>query len=266
MVGGQMTRTGAVWVVAAVLGVCVSAQQPKATFEGASVKLNTSGSLGWSSSPRPDGSYSATNVPLRTVIQFAYGIREDQLLGGPGWLQVDRFDINAKPASDGSLAQLRLMLQGLLEDRFKLVTRREQRDLPTFALLLARRDGQLGPNLKRVDDCSKANANQASRAVGSAGSRGCGPMALVVLIVSEAMGGPVIDKTGLTGTFDVSLSYSAETVRRPAGFAPLPDTLVNPDLPSLPSALQEQLGLKLETSRGPTDVLLIDSVSQPTEN
>jgi uncharacterized protein (TIGR03435 family) len=91
-------------------------------------------------------------------------------------------------------------------------------------------------------------------------------MALVVLIVSEAVGGPVIDKTGLTGTFDVSLSYSAEAARRPVGFAPLPDTVVNPDQPSLPSALQEQLGLKLETSRGPTDVLLIDSVSQPTEN
>jgi uncharacterized protein (TIGR03435 family) len=239
--------------------VTLDAQTPKPTFEVASVKPNLSGSWGFNVSPRP-GFYSATNVPVAVLIQFAYDLQDYQLVGGPGWALTARFDIAARPGREVPTMEQRLMMQSLLEDRFKLVMHTEQREMPVFALVLARSDGRLGPNLRRMpDDCVKVKT----------GANGCGPISVVVNSASRQLRAPVIDKTGLTGLFNFSLHYSSDGTGPPF-LPPIPSSpdrpADDPNAPSYTAALQEQLGLKLESSRGPVDVLVIDSVQQPTEN
>jgi len=241
----------------------------KARFEVASVKRNTSGSGGYSANPQPGG-YNATNVPLPLIIQFAYVVDDYRLLGGPGWIQSTRFDIAARANRDVPLADVREMLQSLLQDRFMLVTHREQREMPVFALRLARSDGRLGPGLKRVDD-NCARSNDAGKGPGDAPPgavrwNACGPIAIVASMASRELGTPVRDQTGVTGTFDMFLYRSPEGSRQVGGVPRADSGAADPNLPSFPAALQEQLGLKLESGRGPVDVLVIDSVQQPTDN
>ncbi len=153
----RMLSCRPVFLVAVGMLVTLSAQTSKPTFEVASVKRNTSGSGGWNVSPRPGGVYNATNAVLPLFIQFAFDIDDYQLLGGPSWMQTDRFDIAARAGRETPTAELRLMMQTLLEDRFKLIIHKEQRDMSIFALVLERSDGRLGEGLKSVDDCAKAN-------------------------------------------------------------------------------------------------------------
>jgi uncharacterized protein (TIGR03435 family) len=248
-------------IFVALLGTAVVAQQSRPMFEVASVRRNTSVDSGWSSNQN-SGAYNITNATLQAVIRLAYGVRDDQILGGPGWLQTDRFDIVAKSSPDVPPAQMRIMLQSLLEDRFKLVVRREQREMAVLALVLNRSDGRLGSGLNRVNECSRSNAvRRPSRSApaGAGGFGGCGPASAITGMVSQHLQATVIDKTGLTGTFEVSIFYAPDDVASatPASVS---------DLPSFPAALQEQWGLKLESTRGPVDVLVIESVQQPTEN
>ena len=257
-----MGRTGAVWILTAVvvLGATVLAQQSKPTFDAASVRRNTSLSAGWSSNENA-GAYNFTNAPLQAVIRIAYRVRDDQILNGPGWLQTDRFDIITKAGAGVSSEQLRLMLQALLEDRFKLVVRREQRERPLLVLLPGRSDARLGPGLKSVLECPRGTFVQRDSQAVPAGAfaiGGCGPAGSVASMVSQHMQSTVIDKTGLVGTYETFLFFAPDA---PSATAP-----GVPDLPSFPAAVREQWGLKLESGRGPVDVLVIDSVSRPTEN
>src|SRR5204863_297355 len=102
----------------------------------------------------PGGPFAATNVPIRSLIRFAYQLQDFQIVGGPNWIGADRFDITAnaegdvKPSSPGTVGSVQLMMRTLLAERFKLTIRREQRELPVYALVLARADGTLGPHLK----------------------------------------------------------------------------------------------------------------------
>ena len=249
--------------------VALNAQTPKPTFEVASVKRNLSGSLSSSVSPRPGGIYNATNTALSSFIQFAYSVEDYQLIGRPSWVQTDRFDIAARAGREVPTIELRQMVQSLLEDRFKLVTHREQREMSIYMLVLARSDGRLGSGFQRVDDCKEAKSRGPEDSPsGARRSNGCGSLSLVASMASWTLGAPVVDKTGVSGLFDVFIYYSPEGLRQLGGTVlaspdrPLPD----PSLPSYPAALQEQLGLKLESTRGPVDVLVIDSVQQPTEN
>jgi len=148
------------------------------------------------------------------------------------------------------------MLQSLLEDRFKLVVRREQREMPIYSLVVERSDARLGPGLQRVDDCKEARSRQpvSGVPVGPNNTAGCGPIAIIAAMAARQLSAPVVNKAGVTGTFAYSLSYSADLLA------------ANQDAPSFPTALRQQLGLKLEPTRGPVDVLVIDSVQPPTEN
>lgn len=256
----------------------------KPSFEVASVKPNKSGDRGMSSAEQPGGRFIVTNMPLAILIRNAFDLQESQLVGLPDWGSSERFDIVAKaeqefPRTNGRPRLAQLMMQSLLEERFKLVSHREARELPAYALVLARTDGRLGPQLKQSDvDCAALAAAQGAGGAALRGG-GSGPaplspmrassgpcsmtmtagtlrfwsvtMASLAATLSGAAQRMVVDRTGLKGGFDFDLTFSREQTA---------DTTS----PSVFTAVQEQLGLKLDSVRIPIEVLVIDSIERPT--
>jgi uncharacterized protein (TIGR03435 family) len=267
------------------------AQQPPLSFEIASVKPNKSGEEERyiRIDPRGDG-LRVVNMQLRQLITFAYQIQSFQLEGGPDWIASDRFDILAKserevPATGaffGGQEPLRMMLRTLLADRFKMVMHKETKELPIFELVLARQDGRLGPELRPavVDCAARAAAAKAGTPPASSGPPGPGscfmnmnPVSVrgggvTLVMLANILVGPaqrlVIDRTGLTGNWDLEVNYTPDPSQVPPGVE-LPSS-IDPNGPSLFTAIEEQLGLKLRPARGPVEVLVIDSVQQPTPN
>jgi uncharacterized protein (TIGR03435 family) len=271
------------------LGVCLAAavapgaQTPgpaAAGFDVASVKPNKDGGP---SSVRvtPGGMLTVTNNNLRNIIRNAWNITNDQIVGGPEWIDSERFDITAKASRPFTQDEARGMLKALLAERFGLVTRNETRELPVYVLALARKDGVLGPQIKKSDlDCA---ALFASVTAGGKmperlpnGNLPCGisvraAQGLVVAspasmeqLTRNLVGGVgriVVDKTGLAGYYDFTLNFAPEGVPgAPAGAAAPPADVT---APSLFTAMQEQLGLKLEPGREPIEVLVIDRAERP---
>ena len=240
-----------------------SAPAPSPAFEVASVKLNTSGSTSASTSGR-GGAFIAINTRLLALIARAYRLREFQVTGGPDWINADRFDVNAR-APEGATADNASMLRTLLLERFKLVAHTETSEQPIYALVVARGDGRLGPQLRRSTvDCTSqpppSNRSGMDSSVGGAAGKLTGigqtPQNIAAALGNSGLSRLVVDRTKLMGTFDFELQWTADT-SRPAGAAA-------GDAPSLFTALQEQLGLKLEAQRGPVEFLVIDSVGRPT--
>jgi uncharacterized protein (TIGR03435 family) len=230
---------------------------PRQSFAVASVKPNKSPETGGFIQRRPGGSFSVGNQTLQTLILFAYGIRGFQLVGAPDWIAKERFDIVARASGDvpptrfGQTAPEALMLRSLLEDRFRLSVHRDTRELPIYSLVLARADGRPGPRLRRPNSDYCAKQFEAAGKPGAAsppeGSPICGinggnseltagsfPMNAFAMFLSGTAGRIVVDRTGLTGEWDFDLKWSPPN-------APAPD----PDRPSIFTALQEQLGLRL---------------------
>jgi bla regulator protein blaR1 len=271
-----------------VFGPCLDAQTPPApAFEVASVKPNKTGDGRVMLGLQP-GRFNATNVPLRMLLRQAFNVQDFQIVGGPDWLGSDRFDIIAKaPDGDFNADVMRPMLQSLLVERFKLGFHKETRDMPIYALMKARPDGRLGPNL---------SASSTDCAAGMRGRRGggpppappqpgekmdCGfmigpgrmnvggmPMTNLAQALSPMVGRVVLDKTELAGNYDFQLTYSLEGIGSafPGGGPPLVNGAppqVDPNSPTIFTALQEQLGLKLDSQRGPVDVVVIDRAEQP---
>lgn len=256
--------------ILAVLVMSVDARQAKPTFEVASIRpapaefavedLATVGAR-----LLPGGVFRARHVSVQTLLMFAYDVKAFQITGGPGWVTSERFNIDARAASDASRAQMQQMVIALLESRFKLVTGKEQRDMRFTALVLAREDGRLGPYLRRLpDDCTRETAAEVrkqfparTRVEGAGGMSGlCDPLTPIADLLSLRAGQPVVDRTGLTGRFvwDVRY-YNAPTSRAEAA-----------DLAPVADAIEDQLGLKLVASRGLVDVVVIESVEKPSEN
>ena len=263
-------------------GAAVRAQSPAApatiTFEVASVKPNKSSETRIRFET-PPGRLTAVNVPLRFMIRQAYRVPESRILGGPKWIDVDRFDVVATTPALGSTSdRTRQMLIALLADRFQLIAHMETREMAVYALGLVRSNGALGPNLRRsAADCSGGPRAAAGRVqcglmvsqAASASLRGGGTVfADFVRMLGDFLDRPVIDQTALTGAFDLELQFTADRGAVPgAGVPGGLTTAANPDLiPSIFTALREQLGLKLEAQRGKVEVLVVDSVSQPTDD
>jgi len=278
-----------------VMAAGVLAQSP--AFEVASVKRNRSGEER-SRFDTPANRFVATNVDLHDLIAWAYGdpgpppeLRPDfQLAGGPSWMTSDRFDVEATTAGElpDGVERTRLkmrMLQTLLADRFKVSVHHETRDGPVYSLVLANRDGRLGPQLRRsAVDCNALFARgraagaapppppppgqipQCGIQIGLAGLRiGSQSVPAIARLLQRAVGRPVVDRTALDGPFDLSLDFDPTGLpgyNRPPG-VPVPDTS---DKPTLYTALQEQAGLRLEAGRGPIDVLVIESAEHPPDN
>jgi uncharacterized protein (TIGR03435 family) len=245
-------------VAAAVVGAshvpALEAQTPGATFDVASVRANKSGPQGTNIKVLPSG-VNLVNVPLRAIIQLAYGIQQpSRLVGVPDWASAERFDIAAKSDAITSRDQLRSMLQALLADRFKLAAHIEVREQPIYVLTRARPNDAPGPSLRP----STAVCTQATPCGPRPGGPGKmiligSPMSQLASVLSLAVGRTVVDGTELAGNYDLELSYA-------------PEQQLDQDGPSIFTALQEQLRLQLKPEREKVNVLVIDKVDRPTDN
>ena len=251
------------------------AQTMPPAFEAASIKINRSNASGVGATTllfQPDGRFRAVNEPLWRLIAEAYRstyqLRRFEIEGIPPSMENLRFDVDAVPQGTPGFSEQRQMLQRLLAERFKLTLHRETRDLPIYALVKARADGRLGDRLKPSDvDCAKVRAGAPPPASqpgqppscmmvfgqGRLISYGMTVTQLAEMGLSRSVLRPVIDRTGLTGSYTWTLEW-----------APDDSADANGDLPSLMTALVEQLGLKLESARGPVEVIVIDRVELPT--
>ncbi|MGH9239026.1 MAG: TIGR03435 family protein [Vicinamibacterales bacterium] len=256
----------------------LAAQDPTPRFEVASVKRNPSG-LGRSmiENVQPSGLWHLTNVPTRALIRTAYRVHDFLIVGAPDWVQTEHYDVVARasgdlrPVSPGAPRAHFLMLRSFLMDRFKLKAHLETRDAPVFALVVARADGKLEAGLVPAnDDCAAIVAAEikGERPASPPGERpACGmiagpnriaggnqSMSQLATSLTGRMDRMVLDRTGLSGVFSFTLDFVPDGT-------PIDATQ---NLPSLQTALQEQLGLKLEPARGPVEFLVIDSVERPT--
>jgi len=295
------------------VGAVLAAQAPQEpppggwAFEVASIKPNNSGDGRVMMQMQP-GQLRATNVTLRLLIRNAYQLQDSQITGGPGWIASDHFDLIAKmpdgfqqtpgppPAAGGPPTPVQLMMRALLAERFKLATHNETKDSPIYALVVARSDGKLGPQLKKSDtDCAAVLAAMRGRGPGAMppppggpGGRGgdnfpCGirigpgaltmggtPLTNFAQSLGMFAGRIVLDRTGLTGAYDVNLTWTPDQMPRPAGGGDQPPLIngaaVDPNGPSLFTAVQEQLGLKLDSQRGPVETLVIDHAEKLVED
>ena len=270
------------WTSSAVLLVFASvafSQQPPTpdpAFEVASVKPNRSGLSSSGSTTRPGGGYIGTNLTLHQLVTEAYRLRPFQVIGGPGWIKIDRFDINAREP-EGTTGRAEPMLRALLANRFQLRVHTETKEQQVYALVLARADRRLGPKLTPSTQECGPPARDGGPAPAPAPTRSpCGmnvntsaisgtltgigqPLSrLATALAGFGVEGLVIDRTGLSGNFDIELQWTPEILRSAAAGGP------GGDGPSLFTAMQEQLGLKLESSRGPVEYLVIDSAELPT--
>jgi uncharacterized protein (TIGR03435 family) len=252
------------------------AQTPLA-FEVASVKSNKSGTTQANIGMPPNG-VNFVNLPLRGIIQLAYGINQpSKLVGVPDWAVTERYDISARAAGPITQEDRRLMLQALLADRLKLVARLEKREVSILALMLARNDGKLGKNLVESKGCIAPGSAAARDA--APGAQICGlkaggagkivlagtPIQQFTSILGVMLGRTVVDKTGLTGSYDIDLTFTPEQPI-PANVN-IPGPSADPNGPSIYTAVREQLGLKLESQKDQEEVLVVDHVDrQPGEN
>lgn len=243
------------------------------TFEVASIKPTAPGAGGSVLRFAPGGRLIITNIPLKTMIARAFRVLLFQISGGPSWLESARFDVTAVSVN-AKQDEMPEMLQALLADRFQLVVRRETRELPVYALTLARRDGKLGPNLtaSKAGSCTPRDpAKPGPPNPQDPWAPGCGgwiqgggrfvtkslPLANILPIFSTLLDRKVVDKTGLSGNFDIDIQWHDDDD---------PPADSDPDRPSIFTALQEQLGLKLESQKGPVEVLVIDRAEKPSGN
>jgi bla regulator protein blaR1 len=269
------------------------------TFEVASIKPNTTpGRMGGGGGP---GRVNMVGMPGRRLIAQAYEIHDTQIIGGPDWLGSQGYDINATMNGTPSPEDRRMMMKALLRDRFKLVFHTEKRDLPIYALVVVRSDGRLGPGLKRIpdDECPAPGSRRGAspggppppaaspfdpNAVAACGSIVFGPGRLLahgvpIDMLSGSLGRlpaitsfnrPVTNLTKLEGFYDFDFRFGNDLGRGgpppPGSPAAAPNAITPGDEPVLFTALQEQLGLKLNPQRATLDVLIIDSIDRPSEN
>ena len=286
--------------VPALFGLPQATQSPAAAqdqsashsyeYEVASIKPDKSGTnmIRLMYSP---GGLNATNSTVRMLINTAYGVEDNQLSGGPSWLNSEHYDIEAKMDSatadalhklsedEGRLARQQ-MLQALLADRFKLAIHRETKELPVYSLVVDKnglkiqeaKPGDTYPNGIKGPDGKGGAGMMMMNGRGSLTGQGV-QIANLVRVLSRQLGRSVVDKTGLTGKYDFALKWTPDEsqgamLRAPAGGQPGAGGAPPPDSsgPSIFTALQEQLGLKLESQKGPVEILVIDHVERPSEN
>jgi uncharacterized protein (TIGR03435 family) len=234
------------------------------SYEIASIKPNTSNpTFVYLNGPPAVHTFTATNATVQALIIYAYQVNAFQLDGGPAWLRSDRFDISTKPP-EGAFTrdQYLIMLQALLEDRFKLAVHRTTKEVPVYALVPAKGGLKIKP---ASEACAQTGSGRppapdspplcGNIRMGTNSFEGRSvSMTMLLRGLANALGRPVVDQTGFAGAFDLHLE-----------FAP---PMASPDNPSptIFTALREQLGLKLESQKGPADFLVIDHAEKPSEN
>jgi len=243
------------------------------TFEVASIKPSNPDTPGTFIQFMPGGGLKMSGIPLRGMITFAYDVRDFQVSGGAGWVGTERFDVMAKAertASDGpeDLAkmtdqqrktirdQIAERLRALLADRFQLVVHKETKEQPIYALVVSKNGAKL-KEAKVVEGARQGMSMNRSRVEGFAA-----PMEMLGPTLSAVTGRPVVDKTGLTGKYDFVLEWTPDLGAAGPDGANSPE----PSGPTIFTALQEQLGLRLEAQKGPVENIVIDRAEKPSEN
>ncbi len=269
----NMTMIGRLLALAVVATAGIPLFAQEKVFEAAVIRPNRSGETGTFIGQRPGGQYVMTNGTIGLLLQNAYRPENREIIGAPAWVLSDRYDLQATANATTTSDDLRLMLRALLVERLKLVAHLEAREEPAYFLVAARPDGRLGPQIARTTrDCAAvAAANQAGLPrpqldPPANGAPPCGLQAnggellgggmtldLLARNLGIRAGRPVFDRTGIDGYYDFTLKYSR-------------DQDPNPDLPEFFTALQEQLGLRLESGRAPLQTLVIEHIERPTEN
>jgi uncharacterized protein (TIGR03435 family) len=268
-----------------------AASAPAPAFEVVSIKPNKGG-MGVMIRMAPGGRFEATNITVKLLLEEAYHVKDSQISGAPGWLDAEHYDINAKPedsfadaerklSRDGRIAQHRLMLQSLLADRFKLTLHRDTKELPVYALVV----GKNGPKIHEVavDPPSDSGPPKLPEPGGPLPKSGIwmrergqievtgANLGAFANVLSMQLGRIVVDKTELKGNYEFTLKWTPDEGQgqmfKGAGEPPR-DGAPPPDAsgPTIFTAVQEQLGLKLESQKGPVGTLVIDHVEKPSEN
>lgn len=244
------------------------------TFDAASVKPSKPGdSRGSTFQFTPGGGLNITNGTLRDIIETAYSVGDFQILGGPGWLNSERYDVSARSASDtaqagpgnspNGVADTRLRLQTLLAQRFQLKIHRETRDVPIYALVVGKSGSKLIEGETAVSERSTAGIRA-----------GCGQitgtmasMANLAVYLERQLRRPVVDRTGLSGRYNFQLEWAPDSGPCSTPVDGVPGAPVNSsDGPSIFTAVQEKLGLKLESTKGPAEVIVVDHAENADEN
>jgi uncharacterized protein (TIGR03435 family) len=210
--------------------------------------------------------FSTTATPLRTLIQFANGIHPRQMSNGPSWLDSDRYDVTIKPDRDGvpNIAQMRVLVRKLLEDRFKLVSHKGKKELSVYAITVAKSGSKLSPH-----EGTASNVPGFGFGAGILDIRNSTMAEFAGFLQANILEQPVVDQTGLTGRFDFRVRFTpdaAQLANLPAG-APSPPPGNDADAPpDVFTAFQQQIGLKLENTKAAVDVVVIDKVERPSDN
>lgn len=271
-----------VLVFAGGASIAIAAQSgPR--FEVASVKAHRSGG-GPSSIGFRNETFQATNATARMLIRNAFDIQDAQLIEAPSWAATERFDVTAKHEGDPPLAVRLAMLQSLLAERFKLVVERQSRELPIYSLVKSKAEGPLGPAVKAtacVDTTppkelpatpdGPAPCGMMLSTMGMLKGRGV-TLERVASILTSLTGRITSDRTGLQGTFDFELKWTPDNLppRAPGTASGDPIRVngiaIDPDGPSIFSAVQEQLGLKLESGKATMPVVVVKRLEHPTDD
>jgi len=264
-------------------GEAVSAAGPR--FEVVSIKLYASDPVGWRlghtiADPPNQGTFEATEVTVESLVEMAFGVHHPWLIqGGPNWFLSEKFDIQAKAGNavnqelsglsgDQGAALKHRLLQALLADRFKLAVHRETKDLPGYALVIAKN----GPKLQEANGVEGVEGQWGSNAIGRLSFRKA-PMATLAEFLSDTLGCTVVDHTGLKGDYNFAFQWTypqteAETSAGPEMGKPATKNpqMLDASTTSNLTAIQEQLGLKLEPAKNPVEILVIDHVEKPSLN
>jgi uncharacterized protein (TIGR03435 family) len=243
-------------IVGAIAMAC-RAQSP--AFEAASVKLSSPGEE--VRMRREPGRFAITNFSLRAVVRYAYDVKDIQISGGPAWFDSDRWDIVATAGREISEDERLRMVQTLLAERFKMTIRHETKDLPVYALVVAKNGVKLTPGKEGMPERDSLEVNGAGfhQMIGQSVT-----LSGIATVLSRPAGRIVINRTGIAGTFDFKLEWVPDAASMP---------LINGVKPegglegaSIFTAVQEQLGLKLESTKAPVEILVIERAEKAAEN
>ncbi len=273
----------------AVMGIGLASaafgQGPR--FEVASIKPASPDARGSYIDNLPGGRMDISNFTLRQMIIFAWKLQPDQVAGGPPWIETEHFNINAKAETKPSDGDMQLMVRALLEDRFQLAVRHENKEMPIYEIVLARKDGKLGAKMTATPEGSCVPFDPqhpppppergapppvvrcGTMRLGASMLQGTGAeLKNVASLLSRVLGRTVIDKTGLSGMYNIQAEWTPEAgqpLQGPPPQGPAGDRAAETG-PSIYTAFQEQLGLKIVSAKGLVEMIIVEKAERPSEN
>ena len=233
------------------------------SFEVATVKPSNPGTPGKLFTVR-GRQVMTVNTTVDDLVAFAYGVHPRQIVKGTGWLETDKFDITGQPDLEGvpNQVQLRRMVQKLLADRLKLTFHREKQELSVYALVV----GPKGPTLTKSSMDPNGLPSLLFRGLGSLPAANATTADLASAMQTAVLDRPVVDQTGISGRYDFTLTWTPDETQFASMGIKVPPPPADATAPTLFTAIQEQLGLKFESTKAPVDVIVIDSIQHPSPN